>query len=244
MSSVTQPNFDRVAHIYRWAEYLALGPALQRTRTHFLSALCDRRHALVLGDGDGRFLAALMRENTLINVTAVDTSRRMLTLLLRRCSTWCGRLCTMQASALDVIPDSKTDLIVSHFFLDCLTQRNVDDLVSCVSSVCKPGTRWLISDFQAPEGALLRHFGKAYIWLLYAAFRVLTGLRVQRLPSTREVLSAANFLPIAYHQSLGGLLYAEIWELREVQRPASAQPGTLAKHPLDKSRRKVPSIAA
>ena len=43
------PNFDRVARGYRWAEYLALGPLLERTRTRHLDALPGAGQALVLG---------------------------------------------------------------------------------------------------------------------------------------------------------------------------------------------------
>ena len=53
-------NFDLIARPYRWLEYLTFGPALARCRNHFLPQLTDRRAALVLGDGDGRFLARLL----------------------------------------------------------------------------------------------------------------------------------------------------------------------------------------
>ena len=234
--AVKQPNFDRVADIYQWAEYLALGTALQRTRTHFVPSLGDRRSALVLGDGDGRFLAALLRSNALITATAVDTSGRMLALLARRCTPWPGRLQAICASALDVTPPPETDLIVSHFFLDCLTQQEVETLVGKMSSACQPGTQWLISDFQVPQRGLLRPIGRMYIQLLYAAFRVLTGLRVRSLPATRAVLEAAGFYRIAYHTSLGVLLYTEVWSLQELAVQRGAQPETTVRHPLEDSR--------
>ena len=41
------PNFDRVARPYRWAEYLALGPLLQQTRTAHLDRLTYCRQALL-----------------------------------------------------------------------------------------------------------------------------------------------------------------------------------------------------
>src|SRR5206468_3304021 len=54
------PNFNLIARPYRALEHLTFGPALQRTRTHFLPLLADRQNALILGDGDGRFTAALL----------------------------------------------------------------------------------------------------------------------------------------------------------------------------------------
>ncbi|MCU1248095.1 MAG: methyltransferase type 12 [Edaphobacter sp.] len=58
-----EPSFDRIARPYHWLEYLTLGKALERCRNHHLPQLLDRRHALVLGDGDGRFLAQLLKQN-------------------------------------------------------------------------------------------------------------------------------------------------------------------------------------
>ena len=79
------PNFDSIARIYRWAEYLSLGPLLVRTRNHFLPQLTPCRRALVLGDGDGRFLARLLQQNPDLHALAVDTSATMLHLLRERC---------------------------------------------------------------------------------------------------------------------------------------------------------------
>ena len=79
------PNFDRVARVYRWAEYLSLGPLLQRTRTHFLPQLATSKRAFVLGDGDGRFLCKLLAQNKDLYATTVDSSAQMLALLRARC---------------------------------------------------------------------------------------------------------------------------------------------------------------
>jgi len=206
-----QPNFDRVARIYRWAEYVSLGPLLQRTRTHFLSRLADRRNALALGDGDGRFLARLMRQNQELHATAVDISATMLQLLRRRCGD-AARLRTLQASALEVEVPNGVDLIVTHFFLDCLTQAEVEALVQRVAANTEPGTLWLLSDFEVPERPVVGPLSKLYIRGLYLAFGVLTGLRVRSLPDPQGALRRAGFTCIGRHEKLRGLIYAEIWQ--------------------------------
>ena len=203
------PNFNRVARIYRWAEYLSLGPVLQRTRTHFLPQLIDRRSALVLGDGDGRFLARLFQQNPMLRALAVDTSDAMLHLLRKRCAS--PSLQTMQASALDVTPPSGTDLIVTHFFLDCLTQAEVDALVQRVAAHTQSGTLWLLSDFEVPRRPLIGLFAKFYIRALYLAFGILTGLRVRSLPDPQASLVRTGFTRIARHEKLFGVIYTEIW---------------------------------
>ncbi len=213
VSSVAPPNFDNVARIYRFAEYLALGPLLQRTRTHFLRELPPRHQALLLGDGDGRFLAQLLPHRPHLAALAVDTSATMLQLLRHRCQPFIQRVRTLQASALDVIPAPGTDLIVTHFFLDCLTQPELTSLTRTIADHTDPGTLWLVSDFAIPQTPILRPLAALYIRFLYLAFRILTGLRVTHLPDPPSALTAAGFTRIARHTFLCGILYTEIWQL-------------------------------
>lgn len=208
------PNFDHVARVYRWAEWLTLGPLLGRTREHWLQRLANRRRALVLGDGDGRFLASLLQSNAVIQAVAVDTSALMLSLLRERCLPCVGRLITQQASALTFELPPEIDLIVTHFLLDCFTQPQVDALTQRIAAQVAPGTLWLLSDFALPSNRILRGLGALYIRLLYLAFRILTGLRVTQLPDPQSALLRAGFERIEHQELLFGLLYTDLWRRR------------------------------
>ena len=217
MSKPDEPNFDRVARIYRWAEYASLGSLLQRTRRYFLPALRECRRAMVLGDGDGRFLAKLMAQNALMQAVAVDTSAAMLELLRRNCVRAAAnaeeRQTLVRASALETMPAEETDLIVTHFFLDCLTQAEVDTLAKSYAARLRPGTLWVVSDFALPRAAWLRPLAAVYIRALYFAFRMLTGLRVTQLPDAQAALKCAGFKRLGRKEFVGGLIYTETWRL-------------------------------
>lgn len=218
----SQPNFDGIARPYRWLEYLTLGPALTRCRNHFLPELADRRTALVLGDGDGRFLARLLAGNPDLEADAVDLSAAMLGLLSRRARgthpTASARLRTYAMPAQAFLPTRTYDLVVTHFFLDCLTQEELERLVEQISKSLAPEACWLISDFQVPYGAM-RWPAQLLIRGLYLAFRVLTGLRVTRLPDHAGALTRAGFTRTEGHTSLAGLLTTEIWSYTPVTEP-------------------------
>ena len=94
------PNFNPIARPYRWLEYLTLGPILQQTRLHHLPSLTQQKSALVLGDGDGRFLSKLLSQNPHLQAEAIDTSATMLQLLRQRCAPYTDRLQTHQTNAL------------------------------------------------------------------------------------------------------------------------------------------------
>ena len=210
---MSEPDFHRVARVYRWAEYLALGRTLERARECFLPWLAECSSVLALGDGDGRFLARLLEQNPEMHAVAVDTSAAMLALLRERCG---SRVKTMQLSALEVQAEPGTDLVVTHFFLDCLTQVEVEELVSRLSAQLEPGTLWMVSDFGTPQVRWMRPFAAAYVRSLYLAFRILTGLRVTRLPDPQRAFDLAGFVRLERKEFLFGLVYAELWQHRKI----------------------------
>jgi SAM-dependent methyltransferase len=213
--SITQPNFNYIAKPYRWLEYLTLGRALENCRTHYLAQLLDRRHALVIGDGDGRFLAELLKRNPHLQADAIDTSATMLQLLRKRCEAATSdaaiRLHTHHASALTVPLSGPYDLVVTHFFLDCLTQPDLDTLITHINPSLTPGALWLVSDFRIPNG-LMRLPARLLVRSLYLAFRLLTGLRTTHLPDYATPLTQAGLTRIAHQHRLAGLLTTELWQ--------------------------------
>jgi SAM-dependent methyltransferase len=220
-------HFDRVARLYRPAEYLSFGPFLERCRFFHLPAIAPSRRALLLGDGDGRFLARLLASNSLLQADAVDLSSAMLRLLTARAGRLGAdhRLTTTCADARSFQPiRSGYDLVVTHFFLDCLTASETAALLARLRPHLAPGALWLVSEFQIPSGGHIRaFFARTLISALYSAFRLLTGLRVRRIPPWRSLLSQSGFRPCASHTLLGGLLVSELWQLPQATGPSVAR---------------------
>jgi ubiquinone/menaquinone biosynthesis C-methylase UbiE len=215
--SPVEPNFNHIARPYRWLEYLTLGKALENCRTHYLPQLLDRRNALVLGDGDGRFLAQLLKCNPHLHADAIDTSTTMLQLLRQRCEAEStnvdAHLRIHHANALTFPLEAVYDLVVTHFFLDCLTQPEVESLIARIAPTLTPGALWLVSDFRIPSTPM-RLPGQAFIRSLYLSFRLLTGLRITELPDHATPLTQAGLTRIHQQHRLAGLLTTELWQTR------------------------------
>jgi SAM-dependent methyltransferase len=209
--SDTLPDFDGVARAYRWLEYASLGPLLERARDCHLARLSQCRHALVLGDGDGRFTARMLANMPKITIEAVDLSGVMLELLRQRCAAFQNRVQTFQRDARTFRPLHQPDLVVTHFFLDCLTQQEVDALVARLTPNLARNALWLVSDFRIPAGAL-RWPAWIYIRALYFVFRILTGLRTTRLPNHPAVLERHGFTLVARQRRMFGILTSEVWQ--------------------------------
>ena len=126
-----------------------------------------------------------------------------------------ARLRTLHASASAICPDPATDLVISHFFLDCLTEAELRALALRLANTLPAGARWLVSDFGLPAAPLLRPWARLYLKVLYTVFRGLTGLRVSRLPPISAALLDAGFVCIRHCEFAAGTLYTELWQLGE-----------------------------
>lgn len=212
-SSLTPgPNFDRLAPVYRWMEALTFGPWLWWCRCAFLREMRGARRALVLGDGDGRFTARLLRDDPTVTVDAVDISPAMLRALLKRAGKHAGRVRTTVSDLRSWLPDEvEYDLVVTHFFLDCLTMEEVEVLARKVRPYLAPRALWVVSEFAVPETWFGRLLARPLVRLLYWAFGWLTGLAVRRLPDYACALRRTGFELQNRKVWWAGLLVSEVW---------------------------------
>jgi ubiquinone/menaquinone biosynthesis C-methylase UbiE len=210
-------SFDLIARPYQWLEYLSFGPWLGRCRRAQLEHLAGAQHALLLGDGDGRFLARLLAANPTLIADVVDSSHSMLRILDRRVRR-SGlqarrRICLHHADALDWSPSGSYDLIVSHFFLDCFYPHQLEQILDRVLPHLRPGAQWVISEFAIPRNAAAAYLARGLIGLLYRAFGLLTGLPVRALPDYTCSLLRRGFVPRRDRRYLAGLLCSQLWSL-------------------------------
>jgi Methyltransferase domain len=208
------PDFNRLARLYRWMEFFSFGPWLALTRRTFLAQFTQTRRALVLGDGDGRFTASLLRANPSVQVDAVDASPAMLHALLRRARPHADRVNISPADVRAWQPPVSAppyDLIATHFFLDCLTTPEIRSLAATLRPAVSPSALWVVSEFAIPPGWRGRLFAGPLVAALYAAFGLLTGLAVRTLPDHASALQQAGFTLLHRRSRVGGLLIAELW---------------------------------
>lgn len=218
------PDFNRLARLYRWMEFFSFGPWLGLTRCTFLGDLAHYRKALVLGDGDGRFTASLLRANPAVRIDAVDASAAMLHALLARVGTKADRIRVHLADARTWKPPAPIvappyDLIVTHFFLDCLCTQEIQVLAARLRSVVSPSASWIVSEFAVPQGWYGRFIAAPVVSSLYFCFGLLTGLEVRKLPDHSAALRQAGFTMRDRRLRLGGLLIAERWSASHRSSP-------------------------
>jgi SAM-dependent methyltransferase len=212
-------------------EYLSFGNCLMYLRQLRIPEMQHHRRVLVYGDGDGRFLARLMRRAPALRVTAVDASARMLQVAAHRLPPGAS-VELVHADALAFHPsrecggtDLGYDLIVSHFFLDCFSEDELSRLVERVNAAAAESTVWIVSDFAIPDPPIARVLGRWIVRGLYRAFRLLVGLKTRRLPDHASVLRRGGWLLRDRRERLCGLLISERWSRHAGARTRDRLPG-------------------
>lgn len=212
------PDFNRLARLYRWMEWATFGPWLWWCRCAFLPEIRACRRAVVLGDGDGRFTARLLAANPTIEIDAVDASSAMLQSLARRAGAHSIRVRIHLADARQWQPtefreNQRIDLIVTHFFLDCLTTDEVQSLAEKLRGAVSPHALWVVSEFAVPAGWFGRWVARPLVAALYRVFGWLTRLTVRALPDYPATLRQAGFTLQKRRTWMGGLLASELWSI-------------------------------
>jgi hypothetical protein len=108
-------------------------------------------------------------------------------------------------------PAKAYDLVVSHFFLDCLETAEIESLAHRVRGSVADDAIWIVSEFAIPPNHFGQFLARPLVAALYRAFGLLTGLAVRRLPDYASALSGAGFHLAARRHWLGGLLVSDLW---------------------------------
>jgi SAM-dependent methyltransferase len=218
-------SFDWMAKPYAALERLLFGGSFQAARTGLLPTLDGVEHVLVLGEGDGRFISALLARNPRARAVVVDGSVEMLAKARSRCGTDATRIDFVHANAVDWLaaPQSRApfDAIVTTFFLDCLTESEVTRLFAAAGPRLTPGALWLWADLVVPDRGWRRYFAKGLLGCLYAAFALTTNITARRLVDPRPHFAALGWSTRCSDRALAGVLEARVLTRSSPTAPAS-----------------------
>lgn len=220
-------GFDLLAPVYDAMENLLAGGKLKQCRQAHLPRLYGRRHALLAGEGHGRFLADLLRSNVDIQITYLDSSAEMLRIARERLtkeSLPLHQVTFLHRDILDWEPEHTYDLVVTQFFLDCFPPPQLAQVVTILAKAACPQAWWLVCDFQIPPSGPARWRAQAIHWLMYRFFRTFTKLPAAALTQPAKFLEQQGFTSIERRESEWGLLYSQLWLLRAdaVENPATS----------------------
>lgn len=205
-------SFDTLAPHYRWMERVLAGEKLQRCRIEFLPVIPEPKCALLVGEGNGRFLTAFLARFPQAEITCLDASEKMLSESKRSiaCAT---EVQFIHADIFDwEVAETNFDLIVTNFFLDCFTPNQLQTVVAKVATAATPDAIWLLSDFCEPPAGWKKWRARWILASMYVFFRLATKLPAANLTPPDPFLSAAGFRLIDRVLYDWGLLHADLWK--------------------------------
>lgn len=215
MPSSDVAHFDILAPHYDGMENVLAGRKLVKCRIALLDQLPQAQSILLVGEGHGRFLAEILRRNPEAGITCVDASDRMLEVSrqrLERVGLPDRRVTFVCADVLRAeLPEGGYDLVVTNFFLDCLTETQLEMVTRKLSGCLRRGGRWLVADFQIPPAGWRRRRAQCIHWLMYRFFRVVTQLPAGKVHPPAPYLQRSGLVCEERREFDWGLLYSELW---------------------------------
>lgn len=209
-------SFDTLAPWYRTLEWIAFGDDLQRCRIACLTEVVAPRHALIVGEGNGRFLCELLRAHPSVEVDCVDASQRMLQLARERLEReWPDCLEHVRFLQHDLIswtpPAHHYDLVVTHFFLDCFAEAQLAAIIRKLEQATTDRACWLLADLYVPPKGFARFRARAWLAVMYRFFRLTAGIDARQLIDPTPFLRDAGFALARQDSFRKGMLKSEIW---------------------------------
>ena len=204
-------SFDRVAPFYRTLERLVFGDQLQQARIAFLGELEPPRRVLIVGEGDGRFLAEFVRRYPEAAIDCVEASARMIALARPRLGDG-HKVNFIHADARRFsFQAGYYDLIVTHFFLDCFSGAALRGVMQSLAKAGTSNAIWLLGDFRVPEERWRGLQARFLIRTMYLFFGLTSGLETRRLDDPSLLLRTAGFERVRQRLARGGMIKSELW---------------------------------
>lgn len=208
-------SFNSIAPYYRWIETIVFGNALQRARIYWIDKIPRPKRALIVGEGDGRFLCELLRVHPKIDIDCIDASERMLQLtrsrLRRTCPESLARIQFFHQNIFNWLPRHSYDLLVTHFLLDCFESERLELIVAKLAETASGDAVWLISDFTLPKERFARAHATLWLRVMYAFFRLTARIKAKKLVDPTLYLKARGFIRTSMKLSRWRMLRAGVY---------------------------------
>jgi ubiquinone/menaquinone biosynthesis C-methylase UbiE len=209
-------SFDTIAPWYRTLEWIAFGDDLQRCRIACLGEIGPPQRALVVGEGNGRFLCELLRRHPGVEVDCIDASQRMLQLARKRLERElpdrvpCVRFLQHDLTSWTP-PECHYDLVVTHFFLDCFAETPLAAIVRKLTEAATENGNWLLADFCIPPKGMSRLRARAWLAVMYRFFRLTAGIDARQLIDPTPLVRGEGFALFRQYFYRKGMLKSELW---------------------------------
>ena len=209
-------GFNTIAPFYNIISTIGSFNKIHKSQMWLLSKKMKFSKVLIMGGGDGKFLLNAMQQKLADHYYYVDISGAMIKLaktkIKKQSALSLDSVTFVCGSYQDIPKDETFDLMVTPYFLDCFSERELSLVVAKLHARLTIGGTWFFADFNIPDDSFRRFTFKTIIQLLYGIFNFFCDLGVSHLPNFNEQFSKYNFTLLDEKYFLGGLLVARIYK--------------------------------
>lgn len=164
---------------------------------------------MVVGDGDGRFTAELLRVRPDLRVDYVECSKGMVKLAQQRIEQLeVGESVHWATENINEWKGSGYDLVVTHFLLDCFEGDDLTLLIDSLYGKLNSRGYWLSSDFNPSVG----WWARIWVKLMYLFFRLVASLKASHLTPFEPLFKTLGMSSEAEFTSFRGFIYSSLWK--------------------------------
>jgi len=142
-------RYDKVVFFYDQLAGFVLGKEYLRSKCAFLESIQPGELVLYIGGGSGENLALIQQrvgENG--KVLFVEASQKMIEKAKRRQDhQYSNNVEFLHLSAFNQLPNCEFDFVITQYFLDILSDQEIDYLFEEVGKRAHVGSKWLLVDF-------------------------------------------------------------------------------------------------
>ncbi len=176
-------GFDRIAFLYDLLAKLVFGSNIINSQKHFLSKIQDCSKVLILGGGTGWLLTELLKQRPGCEVWYIEASEKMIALSQKKIKGR-GSVHFIHGTENDIPPLIKYDAVISNFYLDLFTNRQLENVVYKIISSLNHDSPWIVTDFVDTN----KWWQKLLLKLMYLFFRITCNIGSQQLPQWNKVI--------------------------------------------------------
>ena len=189
-------GFNLLARPYHLLEKAVFANRLQHARCSHMQIFLEAKQILLLGEGDGRFLEALLEEGCRAEIIYYDFSMEMRDVARKRVEGKGGNVRFHKGDIHQLsLPDNfRPDVVGAHFFLDCFREEELVGIIRRIGAVIDLGGKMVVTDFQLPADSwIARLRGRLLIRLMLLFFQVFAGISARRLPDFYKLLTSQGW---------------------------------------------------
>lgn len=209
--SQTRAQFDLVAPLYPTLERLVFGVHLDDARRAFIDDVLKADRALLVGEGNGRFLKSVLTRKLVGCLKVVEKSKAMIRLTKSRIGgTGKVPLELIEADFLRCRLGREFDCVVTHFFLDLFNPPTQLAIIKKIGEITTEKGTWINVDFTPPRTMA----GRALMWLQYTFFRIVSRVEARRCFDESAMATQNGWIVVANRRFLDGFVVAKRYKKR------------------------------